>query len=147
MEHEQQLHAFTLPVRIYYEDTDAGGVVYYANYLKYLERCRTEWLRTIGHDQSVLLRDPGIAFVVRNIAVDYLKPARLDDQVVVGLELERVTRSQLFFRQNVRRANPDTKGGWDELIEARVQLVCVDAAQMKIISIPAFLRTQLEAIQ
>ena len=77
MKHEQKPNAFTLPVRIYYEDTDAGGVVYYANYLKFLERCRTEWLRSIGHDQSDLLRDPGIAFVVRSVALDYLKPARL----------------------------------------------------------------------
>jgi acyl-CoA thioester hydrolase len=79
MKHEQKPNAFTIPVRIYYEDTDAGGVVYYANYLKFLERCRTEWLRAIGHDQADLLRDPGIAFVVRSVSLEYLKPARLDD--------------------------------------------------------------------
>jgi hypothetical protein len=66
MKHEQKPNAFTIPVRIYYEDTDAGGVVYYANYLKFFERCRTEWLREIGHQQADLLRDPGIAFVVRS---------------------------------------------------------------------------------
>ena len=64
MKHEQKPNAFTIPVRIYYEDTDAGGVVYYANYLKFLERCRTEWLREIGHEQGELLRNPGIAFEV-----------------------------------------------------------------------------------
>lgn len=147
MKHEQELNAFTLPVRIYYEDTDAGGVVYYANYLKFFERCRTDWLRTIGYEQAALLRDPGIAFVVRNVCVDYLKPARLDDLVVVSLDIDRVTRSQIFFHQTIRRAKPAVSGEWETLIDARIQLVCVNAAQMKVTSIPALLRTQLEAIQ
>ena len=145
--HQQKINAFTLPVRIYYEDTDAGGVVYYANYLKFLERCRSEWLRAVGFDQSDLLRDPGIAFVVRSVAVDYLKPARLDDVVIVSLEVERITKSQIFFLQHVRRADTAVAGGWEELISARVQLVCVNVAQMKVVSIPALLRTQLETIQ
>ena len=145
MKHEQKPNAFTLPVRIYYEDTDAGGVVYYANYLKFLERCRTEWLREIGHEQGNLLRDPGIAFVVRSVNLDYLKPARLDDELSVSLEVEKITRSQIFFRQYIRRANP--AGGWDELVTGKIQIVCVNAAQMKITSIPVPLRTQLEAIQ
>ena len=147
MKHEQKANAFTIPVRIYYEDTDAGGVVYYANYLKFLERCRTEWLREIGHEQGDLLLDSGIAFVVRNVAIDYLKPARLDDLLSVSLEVERVTRSQIFFSQHVRRANPEVAGGWDELAAARIQVVCVNLAQMKAVSIPSLLRTQLEAIQ
>ena len=147
MKYEQKPNAFTLPVRIYYEDTDAGGVVYYANYLKFLERCRSEWLRGIGHDQGDLLRDPGIAFVVRSVNIDYLKPARLDDMLWVGLEVERISKSQIFFRQHIRRANPDTVGGWDELVSARIQIVCVNAALMKITSIPALLRCKLEALQ
>jgi len=138
---------FSIPVRIYYEDTDAGGVVYYSNYLKFLERCRTEWLRAIGHDQADLMRDPGIAFVVRTVNLEYLKPARLDELLTVDLEIEKITRSQLFFRQSIRRANPDAASGWDELITGQIQLVCVNAAQMKIASIPAFLRTQLESLQ
>ena len=147
MKHEQKPNAFTIPVRVYYEDTDAGGVVYYANYLKFLERCRTEWLRDIGHEQGELLRDPGIAFVVRSVNVEYLKPARLDDLLSVSLEVERITKSQIFFRQHVRRDNPDAPNGGDELISARIQIVCVNMAQMKITSIPTGLRTQLEAIQ
>lgn len=151
MKHEQKPNAFTIPVRIYYEDTDAGGVVYYANYLKFLERCRTEWLRAIGHDQADLLRDPGIAFVVRSVSLEYLKPARLDEQLTVSLEVEKITRSQIFFRQHIRRANPDANGGWDELINGKIQIVCVSvnssAAQMKITSIPNPLRTKLEALQ
>lgn len=145
--HEQKPNAFTIPVRIYYEDTDAGGVVYYANYLKFFERCRTEWLRDIGHDQADLLRDPGIAFVVRTVNVEYLKPARLDDQLVVGLEVEKISRAQIFFRQHIRRANPDVAGGWDELVTGTIQIVCADSALMKTTSIPPLLRTRLEALQ
>jgi len=147
MKHEQKPNAFTIPVRIYYEDTDAGGVVYYANYLKFLERCRTEWLRDIGHDQADLLRDPGIAFVVRSVSLEYLKPARLDEMLSVSLEVEKITRSQIFFRQHIRRVNPTVESGWDELISGKIQIVCVSAAQMKITSIPAPLRTKLEALQ
>ena len=147
MKHPQKPNAFAIPVRIYYEDTDAGGVVYYANYLKFLERCRTEWLREIGHDQADLLRDPGIAFVVRSVAVEYLKPAHLDEMLSVSLEVEKVSRSQIFFRQHIRRANPDAEGGWDELISGKIQVVCVNSVQMKITSIPALLRTKLEALQ
>ena len=98
MRYEQNPNAFTIPVRIYYEDTDAGGVVYYANYLKYLERCRTEWLREIGHDQADLLRDPGIAFVVRSVSLEYLKPARLDD-------LLNSNPSYVFFREVPAKGN------------------------------------------
>src|SRR5512145_2246979 len=134
MKHEQKPNAFTIPVRIYYEDTDAGGVVYYANYLKFLERCRTEWLREIGHDQADLLRDPGIAFVVRSVSLEYLKPARLDDMLSVSLEVERTTKSQIFFRQHIRRSNPAAAEDWDELVSGRIQIVCVNSALMKITS-------------
>ena len=151
MRYEQNPNAFTIPVRIYYEDTDAGGVVYYANYLKYLERCRTEWLREIGHDQADLLRDPGIAFVVRSVNLEYLKPARLDELLTVSLEVERVSRSQIFFRQHIRRGKPLSDDGWDELISGKIQIVCVSvdsgAGQMKVTSIPAPMRAQLEALQ
>ena len=140
MKSEKKPNVFTLPVRVYFEDTDAGGVVYYANYLKYLERCRTEWLRSDGHQQGELLREASIAFVVRSISADYLKPARLDDLLSVSMEVDRITRAQIFFRQSIRR-------GDEELLTAQVQVVCVNPAQMKIVSIPALLRTQLEAIQ
>ena len=140
MKSEKKSNVFTLPVRVYFEDTDAGGVVYYANYLKYLERCRTEWLRSDGHQQGELLREASIAFVVRSISADYLKPARLDDLLSVSMEVERITRAQIFFRQHIRR-------GDEALLTAQVQVVCVNPAQMKIVSIPTLLRTQLEAIQ
>ena len=139
--------AFSIAVRVYYEDTDAGGVVYYANYLKFFERCRTEWLREIGHQQADLLRDPGIAFVVRSVKVDYLKPARLDDELLVGLEVQKISRAQIFFQQSIRRGDAKVDGGWVELISATIHIACVNAALMKPISIPAFLRPQLEALQ
>lgn len=147
MKQQQKASAFTIPVRIYYEDTDAGGVVYYANYLKYFERCRSEWLRAIGHHQADLLRDPGIAFVVRSASIEYLRPARLDDEVVVGLEVEKIGRAQIFFRQHVRRAGDGVEGGWQELVCAVIHIACVDSARMKATAIPAFLRTKLEALQ
>ena len=147
MNHAQKPNAFTIPVRIYYEDTDAGGVVYYANYLKFLERCRSEWLREIGHDQADLLREPGIAFVVRSVNLEFLKPARLDELLSVSLEVEKISRSQLFFRQHIRRANPAIEGGWTELVSGKVHIVCVNPALMKVTSIPALMRTKLETLQ
>ncbi|MDR2508300.1 MAG: tol-pal system-associated acyl-CoA thioesterase [Candidatus Accumulibacter sp.] len=136
---------FSIPVRVYYEDTDAGGVVYYANYLKFLERCRTEWLRSIGHDQIDLLGDPGIAFVVRGVSLEYLKPARLDDLVHAGLRVDKITRSQLFFSQRIWREVAE--GCRETLVDAKIQIVCVNAAQMKIVSIPSSLRIALEKNQ
>jgi acyl-CoA thioester hydrolase len=155
MKHEQKPNAFTFPVRIYYEDTDAGGVVYHANYVSLLERCRTEWLRSAGFTQSELLRDAGIAFVVRNVNLDYLKPARLDDLLTISLEVEKISRSQIFFRQHIRRDNSqnDAQNGesWEELVSGKVHVVCVSietsTGQMKIVSIPAAMRAQLEVIQ
>ncbi|MDR0576752.1 MAG: tol-pal system-associated acyl-CoA thioesterase [Candidatus Accumulibacter sp.] len=142
-----QPQVFTFPVRVYYEDTDAGGVVYYANYLKFLERCRSEWLRSTGFEQSDLLRDAGIAFVVRSVSLEYLKPARLDELLTVGLEVEKITRSQIFFRQRVWRGGDDG----ETLARGAVQVVCVkigaDAEPARIVSIPAAMRSQLEALQ
>lgn len=136
----QKPNAFVIPVRVYYEDTDAGGVVYYANYLRFFERCRTEWLRSIGHEQCDLQRDPGIAFVVRSVHVDYRKPARLDDQLTVGLEVEKLGRAQIVFRQHIRRCE-------EELVTGTVQIACVKLDVMKSAPIPAFLHEKLEALQ
>ena len=94
-----------------------------------------------------MLRDPGIAFVVRSVSLEYLKPARLDESLSVGLEVEKITKSQIFFRQHIRRANPAVDGGWEELLSGKIQIICVNAELMKITSIPALLRTKLEALQ
>lgn len=145
--HEQKPNAFTMPVRIYYAETDAGGVVYHSKYLDLFERCRTEWLRQLGHEQSALIRDHNLVFVVRNINIDYLKPGRLDDLLHIGLEVEKLGRSQIIFRQHVRRENAELTGGWEELTTASVQIVCVDFAKMKSSPIPDWLRAKLEKLQ
>ena len=141
---ETQKPAFTLPVRIYFEDTDVGGVVYYANYLKFMERCRTESLRSVGIDQSEQLRESGLAFVVRSVAVEYLKPARLDDLVEVDMFVEKIARAQIFFYQRIRRRHAN---GWDELARGKIQVVCVQAEKMKLSSIPDALRQKMESLQ
>lgn len=144
---EPGLTRFTHSLRIYYEDTDAGGVVYYANYLKFLERCRTEWLRALGFDQADLLREHDLAFVVRSVALEYLKPARLDDCLEVDLQLEKITRAQIFFTQRISRKNTDnTDKLAEELVHGTVQIIAVTASAMKIRSIPTFIRTRLEQL-
>jgi len=84
---------------------------------------------------------------VRSVSLEYLKPARLDEMLSVSLEVERITKSQIFFRQHIRRLNSETKDGWDELLSGKIQIVCVNAALMKITSIPSQLRIKLEALQ
>ena len=135
---------FRLPIRVYFEDTDIGGVVYCANYLKFLERCRTEWLRSIGINQSSLLQEKGIAFIVRSVEIEYLKPARMDNLVVVDLCIEKITRSQVFFSQRICLEVAD---GLEELVRARVQVITVNVNPMKIVSIPIELRAQLEVFK
>ena len=140
MKHQHRPYAFTIPVRVYYEDTDAAGVVYYANYLRYFERCRTEWMRDIGHGQADFNREEGLGFVVRRVSVDYQKPARLDDALTVGLEVEKLGRAQVIVRQFVLR-------GDEELVTGSVQIVCVDLKKMKSAAIPDHLHAKLEALQ
>lgn len=123
--------AFRLPVRVYYEDTDAGGVVYYANYLKYLERARTEWLRSLGHDQRDTVTQRGVLFAVRSINADYRAPARLDDLLSVELRVEAVGSASIDFAQAVRR---EADGA--ELLTARVRIACLDAASFRPARIP-----------
>ena len=140
MKYEPKPNAFSIPVRVYFEDTDAGGVVYYANYLKFFERCRTEWMRFAGHDQSALAAEAGIGFVARKASCEYLKPARLDDELIVGLEVEKLTRVRVIFRQHVRR-------GDDELVTGTVEIACVNMATMTPSAIPEFLHSKLEALK
>ena len=91
--------------RVYYEDTDLAGIVYYANYLKFIERARSEWVRSIGLDQNVLRKDHGIVFAVRKVEADYLKSAKFDDLLIITTELKNKTRVRLKFCQNVYRGN------------------------------------------
>jgi acyl-CoA thioester hydrolase len=120
---------FSWPVRVYYEDTDAGGIVYYANYLKYFERARTEWLRALGIHQQELLEREGAAFVVRSVAVEYIAAARLDDELAVRLTVEKLGRASVQFKQEAWRG--DTL-----LSTAAVKVGCVDAASMRPRALP-----------
>jgi acyl-CoA thioester hydrolase len=96
---------FEWPIRVYYEDTDAGGIVFYANYLKFFERARTEWLRACGIDQQRLAESDGIVFVVRRTAVDYSAPARLDDTIRIVSRIERLGRASVDFHQEAWRGD------------------------------------------
>lgn len=113
------------PVRVYWEDTDAGGVVYYANYLKFMERARTEWLRAMGVSQSSLERERGVLFMVLHVDVDYRAPARLDDELIVSCRATPDGRTSAMFEQSIRRSSGEL------LIEGRVRVVCVDAKTLR----------------
>ena len=121
--------AFVWPVRVYWEDTDAGGVVYYANYLKFMERARSEWLRAFGFEQDVLRDETGVVFVVRRVEIDYLSPARFNEQLEVSVRLHEMGRASLSVRQELMR-------GSTRLAEAVVTLACVDAVRFKPVKIP-----------
>jgi len=132
-----QSASFELPVRVYYENTDAGGVVYHADYVKFLERGRTEWLRHLGFQQLELVRDHGIVFAVRRMQIEYLAPARLDDALVVETAIEKTSRVSIHFRQRIRR------GADALLVDATVQVASIDAAQFRPTAIPHQIRDLL----
>ena len=126
---------FSLPVRVYFHDTDAGGVVYHASYLNFMERARTEWLRTHGYSNAGLMKEFGMVFVVRSLKLDYLKPALLDDLLDITAQIKDIGRSRISLLQTVRR-------GAEVLTEAEVHLVCVSLESFKPVSVPEVLRGQ-----
>lgn len=115
--------------RVYYEDTDAGGVVYYANYLRFLERARTEVLRGLGFEQAQLLRENRIAFAVRSLSAEYLKPAQLDDLIEVTSALMKLGRAQVVFQQQIVRQG-------EVLLDAQVRVACLDTSRGRAIAMP-----------
>lgn len=131
-----------LPVRIYYEDTDAGGVVYYANYLRYMERGRSEWLAAHGFDQRPLWEERNVGFIVRRVELAYRRPARLDDHVEVRTSVERITRAGIALEQDVVFANDGTVA-----VTGRVELACIDTGTLKPRGIPDDIRQVLQASQ
>jgi acyl-CoA thioester hydrolase len=128
---------FRLPVRVYYEDTDMSGVVYYANYLRFLERARTEWLAALGFELSAVEREHGITFVVHHVDIRYHQPARLGDRLEVTAALEKLGHARMLMRQDVRR---DAQ----TLVEARVTLACLDRIDWRPARIPAPLAQRME---
>ena len=124
---------FFWPVRVYWEDTDAGGIVYYANYLKFMERARSEWLRAQGIEQGPLQREQGIIFVVVSAETYFRKPARYGDLLQVTCEVEKQTKASLTFRQEVIRA----EGESDEiLVTGTVRVACLDAEKFRPRALP-----------
>jgi acyl-CoA thioester hydrolase len=131
----KQHKAFALPVRVYYQDTDAGGVVYHASYVNFMERARTEWLRTFGYTGLGMMQEFGMLFVVRSLKVEYFRPALLDDMLDVSADIKDIGRSRMTVHQQVRRAE-------ELLAEGEVHLVCVTRDAFKPVAIPDVLKNQ-----
>lgn len=129
---------FSWPTRVYWEDTDAGGLVYHAQYLAFLERARSEWVRALGYGQDGLRREHGLLFVVAGMQIGFLKPGRLDDALQVTVELRRCRRASLVFAQSVLR-------GSERLISAEVRVAAVDVQHQRPCVIPQPLYAQLQA--
>jgi acyl-CoA thioester hydrolase len=134
------MNQFAWPVRIYYEDTDGGGVVYHSNYLKFMERARTEWLRSMGFEQTELREKMRVLFVVRGVKLKYRQPARFDDSLSVITRITRIGYSLLEFEQTIYR-------GEELLTSGIVEVVCVDADNFKPVSIPTEIRTATQMME
>ncbi|MBS3917193.1 MAG: tol-pal system-associated acyl-CoA thioesterase [Sulfuritalea sp.] len=130
--------SFSFPVRVYYEDTDTAGIVYYAGYLRFMERGRTEWLRALGVEQLRLAQETGIVFAVRSLNIEYLKPARLDDLLAVVTELTLAGRAQITLSQRIEREG-------ETLVEASVRIACLDTEKMKPAALPEEIRRKMGA--
>jgi acyl-CoA thioester hydrolase len=129
---------FSWAARVYWEDTDGGGIVYYANYLRFLERARTEWLRSLGHSQDELARTAGILFAVAGLSVEYRRPARLDDQLIITCEPRGERATLMRCLQRIYRGS--VAGPADNLlVEADVRVVCVNPRTLKPKRLPDFL--------
>jgi acyl-CoA thioester hydrolase len=126
---------FSAAFRVYWEDTDAGGVVYYANYLKFMERCRTDWLRALGIDQLRLRAERQLQFVVVNVSVNFLRPALLNDEILVTAELEKLSGATIAFKQTIMRGDA-------QLIDASTRVACLDSGSLKARPIPKDLFTE-----
>ena len=127
---------FSLPVRVYYQDTDAGGVVYHSTYLNFMERARYEWIRELGFNANSLIENHKILFMVRSIEIDYFKPAVLDDLLQITVAAKEIGRSRITLYQEVLRSHI-------KLVSATIHVVCVGAETLKPVSIPAPLREKI----
>lgn len=147
---------FSWRTRVYWEDTDAGGVVYYANYLRFMERARTEWLRTLGFCQRDLAHSHGVLFAVTRVRIDYRRPARLDDELRVTCEPRAVGAASVIFAQNILRVSAAARtdstelpGAFDPapgvLTQAEVRIACLDARTFRPLRTPEFLLSAFAA--
>lgn len=133
---------FLWPIRVYYEDTDAGGVVYHSKYLNYFERARTEALRSLGFEQDALIRNDDTIFAVRSIQVDYLKPAQFNDEVIVSTEIEQLKKASIVFSQKIHHKHDD-----EVLCTLTALVACVSASQLKPRAIPKEIIKKVESMR
>ena len=131
---------FNWPLRVYYEDTDSGGVVYHSNYLNFMERARTEWLRALGFEQPALKTDLGIIFVVHSMTLIFKSPAYFNDLLEIRARLLKIGHGSMEFSQSVTRED-------NLLVEATVKLACVDAVSFKPIGIPAIIKQAIKTME
>ena len=135
---QPELFVYSFPVRVYFENTDAGGVVYHGEYFKFLERARTEWLRHLGFDHQALARNHGVIFVVTSMAIEFAKAARLDDTLAVSVRLESLGKVRCVFLQEVKRED-------EVLVKAKLTVASLTAESFKPAEIPEALRRKMEA--
>ncbi len=128
---------FNWQIRVYYEDTDAAGIVFYANYLRYMERARTEWLRSVGYEHDMLKGTHDILFAVKKVSIEYIKPACLDDLLTVTSSLLKKRGASLIFQQTIKNKSNEV------LIEAEVKVACLNATTLKATAMPEDLITEL----
>ena len=131
---------FEMRVRVYYEDTDAGGIVYYANYLRFFERARTDWLRSMGAVHTELDAQRGLVFVVRDLAVEYLRPARLDDELIVDVRVLSTGRASMRLAQHARPA-----AGGPALVTSTVRVAAIERASGRPTGFPRWLTERVTA--
>ncbi len=145
----REKRAFALPFRVYYEDTDAGGIVYHANYLRWMERVRTEWLRTLGVQQTELAAQQGLQFVVSELEIRYVRPARLDDLLTVDLTVGQVRGASLRLGQRVWQSNPEAQDHVDAsarpLVEASVRVAVMNRQDGRPAALPRWLLNAMES--
>ena len=127
---------FSWPARVYYEDTDAGGVMFYANYLKFFERARTEWLRAMGYSQHELVQSRGLIFVVKSTAVDYFAPARLDNELKLTVANKELRNASMSFVQEAWHIQDSKDSESTLLARGQITIVCVNAASFRPQAIP-----------
>jgi len=128
---------FDWPIRVYYEDTDSGGVVYHSNYLNFMERARTEWIRSLGFEQDKLITQHQCLFAVHSMQLNFRKPARFNDALIVSSNLIKAAGASMEFEQKIFRD--------DELLcEAVVKIACLDSDRFRPMSIPAFILTEIQ---
>ena len=129
---------FLWPVRVYCEDTDAGGVVYHANYLKFMERARTEWLRALGFEQDVLIEREGVVFAVTRVEMDFRRPARFNQLLALTVRLAECRKASLMFDQEIRGHDDDVR-----YCSGKIRVVCLDAIRFRPRPLPESLLTEI----